>query len=156
MVIDSTKSIQSLNEIKDFVVSSFYNYCAKGAYTNEPVRGSVFYLHDAMLHSDSIHRGAGQISPLCQRLFIGVQINSEPRLLEPVYAVEIVVPYTYSQQAAQVLRNNKGLHLGTQPMGSTPQVKILGQLPVANSFGFTQKLRSATGGQAFPQMKIDC
>jgi len=37
----------------------------------------------------------------------------------------------------------------------TPMVNIRAFLPVAESFGFTSKLRENTGGQAFPQMKFD-
>ena len=33
----------------------------------------------------------------------------------------------------------------------TPMMNIKSYLPVAESFGFTQDLRSATAGQAFPQ-----
>merc|ERR1712146_644320 len=37
----------------------------------------------------------------------------------------------------------------------TPLYKVEAHLPVLESFGFTEKLRAETGGQAFPQCVFD-
>lgn len=46
----------------------------------------------APAHSDAIHRGGGgHIIPTAGRVLYACQLTAEPRLLEPVYLVEIQV-----------------------------------------------------------------
>jgi hypothetical protein len=44
-----------------------------------------------VLHADAIHRGGGQIIPTARRAMYAAQLTATPRLLEPVYLVEIQV-----------------------------------------------------------------
>ena len=43
------------------------------------------------LHADAIHRGGGQIIPTTRRVLYACILTAEPRLMEPVYLVEIQV-----------------------------------------------------------------
>jgi len=45
--------------------------------------------------------------------------------------------------------------MGEEPIQGTPLVIVKAFLPVAESFGFTQHLRSMTSGRAFPQCVFD-
>jgi len=47
------------------------------------------------------------------------------------------------------------LVIGEEPVAGTPLVMIKCYLPVGESFGFTQALRAATSGRAFPQCVFD-
>jgi len=53
------------------------------------MRGVRFDLHDVTLHADAIHRGGGQIIPTARRVFYASVLTAKPRLMEPVYLVEI-------------------------------------------------------------------
>lgn len=44
------------------------------------------------LHADAIHRGGGQIIPTARRVLYACVLTAQPRLLEPVYLVEIQCP----------------------------------------------------------------
>ena len=55
------------------------------------MRGVRFNIHDVTLHADAIHRGGGQIIPTARRCLYASVLTAEPRLLEPVYLVEIQV-----------------------------------------------------------------
>jgi len=57
----------------------------------ENMRGVRFDIHDVTLHADAIHRGGGQIIPTARRVLYACQMTAAPRLLEPVYLVEIQV-----------------------------------------------------------------
>jgi hypothetical protein len=48
-----------------------------------------------------------------------------------------------------------GIVTSEEPIVGTPLVNMKAHLPVGESFGFTQVLRAATSGRAFPQMVFD-
>src|SRR6218665_625308 len=55
------------------------------------MRGVRFDMHDVTLHTDAIHRGGGQIIPTARRCFYACVLTVAPRLMEPVYLVEIQI-----------------------------------------------------------------
>jgi len=55
------------------------------------MRGIRFDVHDVTLHADAIHRGGGQIIPTARRCIYAAMLTAKPRLLEPIYMVEIQV-----------------------------------------------------------------
>jgi len=57
------------------------------------MRAVRFDLHDVTLHADAIHRGGGQIIPTARRCFYACVLTAHPRLMEPVYLVEIQVSF---------------------------------------------------------------
>lgn len=91
LVIDCTKGVQYLNEIKDSVVAGFQWATKEGVLCEENVRGVRFNIHDVTLHADAIHRGGGQIIPTARRCFLACMLTAKPSLLEPVYLCEIQV-----------------------------------------------------------------
>merc|ERR1712142_1088243 len=92
IVIDASKGVQYLNEIKDSVVAGFQWASKEGVLCDENMRGVRFNIHDVTLHADAIHRGGGQIIPTTRRVIYAAQLTAQPRLLEPVYQVEIQCP----------------------------------------------------------------
>ena len=58
---------------------------------DENMRGIRFNLYDVALHADAIHRGGGQIIPTARRVLYACALTAGPRLMEPVYQVEIQV-----------------------------------------------------------------
>lgn len=63
----------------------------QGALCEENMRSIRFDLHDVTLHADAIHRGGGQIIPTARRCFYACVLTAQPRLMEPIYLVEIQV-----------------------------------------------------------------
>jgi len=55
----------------------------------------------------------------------------------------------------QTLTQRRGIVIGEEPVAGTPLLIVKAYLPVAESFGFTQALRAATSGRAFPQCVFD-
>merc|ERR1712147_582103 len=82
MVIDVTKGVQFLNEIKDSVKSGFDWASKEGVLCDENMRGIRFDLHDVTLHADAIHRGGGQLIPTARRVLYACCLTASPRLLE--------------------------------------------------------------------------
>jgi len=155
LLIDVTKGVQYLNEIKDSVVAGFQWAMKEGVMAEENVRGVRVNLYDVTLHADAIHRGGGQIIPTARRCIYGSLLTAGPRFYEPVYLVEIQCPEAAVGGIYGVLNRRRGVVIEEAQIAGTPMFVVKAHLPVNESFGFTADLRSNTGGQAFPQCVFD-
>jgi len=152
VLVDSTKAVQYINEIKDSCVGAFIQASAAGILCDEAMRGIRFDIKDVTMHADAIHRGAGQIMPPMKRAMYACQIKSGPRLLEPMFVADITVPANALAGVYNTLNARRGQVEGKEDRAGTPISIIRAFLPVLESFGFTSLLRQNTGGQAFPQL----
>ncbi|KAE9446346.1 hypothetical protein C3L33_21761, partial [Rhododendron williamsianum] len=152
---DDPKGVQYLNEIKDSVVAGFQWASKEGALSEENMRGICFEVCDVVLHADAIHRGGGQVIPTARRVIYASQLTAKPRLLEPVYMVEIQAPEQALGGIYSVLNQKRGHVFEEMQRPGTPLYNIKAYLPVIESFGFSSTLRAATSGQAFPQCVFD-
>jgi len=155
LLIDTTKGVQYLNEIKDSCVAGFQWATKEGVLCDENMRGVRFNVKDATLHADAIHRGGGQIIPTCRRVLYASVLTASPRLQEPVYLCEIQCPENAVGGIYGVLNRRRGIVFEEMQTPGTPMFVVKAHLPVNESFGFTADLRSNTGGQAFPQCVFD-
>ena len=155
LLIDQTKAVQYLQEIKDSFVSGFQWATKEGPVGEEPLRSVRFNILDVTLHADAIHRGGGQIIPTARRVLYAAQLMADPSLLEPVFLAEISVPEQAMGGIYGVLTKRRGHVFSEEQRPGTPLFTIKAYLPVNESFGFSSELRAATGGQAFPQMVFD-
>jgi elongation factor 2 len=144
-----------LNEIKDSVKSGFDWASKEGVLCDENMRGIRFDLHDVTLHADAIHRGGGQLIPTARRVLYACVLTASPRLLEPVYLVEVQCPETAMGGIYSVLNRKRGHVFAEEQTPGTPMFQVKAYLPVNESFGFDSELRAATSGQAFPQCCFD-
>uniref|UniRef100_A0A673KC47 Elongation factor 2 n=1 Tax=Sinocyclocheilus rhinocerous TaxID=307959 RepID=A0A673KC47_9TELE len=151
ILMDITKGVQYLNEIKDSVVAGFQWATKEGALCEENMRAVRFDIHDVTLHADAIHRGGGQIIPTARRVLYASVLTAQPRLMEPIYLVEIQCPEQVVGGIYGVLNRKRGHVFEESQVTGTPIFVVKAYLPVNESFGFTADLRSNTGGQAFPQ-----
>jgi len=155
LMIDCSKGVQYLNEIKDSVVAGFQWATKEGVLCDENLRSVRFNVYDVTLHADAIHRGGGQIIPTARRVLYASMLTAEPRIMEPVYLVEIQCPENAVGGIYGVLNRRRGHVFEEAQTPGTPMFVVKAYLPVNESFGFTADLRSNTGGQAFPQCIFD-
>ncbi|TID25516.1 hypothetical protein CANINC_002906 [Pichia inconspicua] len=155
VVVDETKAVQYLAEIKDHVNSGFQWATKEGPLLGEQLRGIRFNILDVTLHADAIHRGAGQIMPTMRRVTFASMLLAEPRIQEPIFLIEIQCPESAIGGIYSVLNRKRGQVISEEQRPGTPLFTVKAYLPVNESFGFTSELRQATGGQAFPQMIFD-
>merc|ERR1719365_469515 len=155
LLIDCTKAVQYLNEIKDSVVAGFQWATKEGVLMEENMRSTRFNIYDVTLHADAIHRGGGQIIPTARRVIYASFLTAQPALLEPVFLVEIQCPENAVGGIYGVLNRKRGHVFEDSKVEGTPMCMVKAYLPVMESFGFTAELRAATSGQAFPQCVFD-
>jgi len=154
-IVDSSHGVQYLHEIKDSIRAAFEWVVNESVLCGEPMRGMRFNLMDALLHSDAIHRGGGQIIPTARRVLYAAMLAASPRLLEPVYMADIQTEQEVVGKVYSFMAQRRGGVIEEVPKVGTPLCLVKGWLPVLESFGFAAELREATSGRAFPQLVFD-
>merc|ERR1712048_196552 len=155
LVVDTTQGVQYINEIKEHVNSAFQWTTKEGPLCEENMRGIRYDIKDVTLHTDSIHRGAGQIMPPTRRCCFASEMTAKPTLQEPVFLVEITCPQEAMSGVYSCMNLRRGCVFEENPREGTPLIQVKAHLPVAESFGFVSALRQQTSGQAFPQCVFD-
>jgi elongation factor 2 len=155
VLVDVTTQCQYLHEIRDSMEAAFQWATKEGVMSDENMRGIRFNVEDVTLHADAVHRGGGQIIPTARRCFYACELTATPRFQEPIFLVEIQCPDDAVGGIYQCMSQRRGIVISEEPVAGTPLVVIKSYLPVAESFGFTQALRAATSGRAFPQCVFD-
>lgn len=67
----------------------------EGPLCDEPIRNVKFKILDATIAQEPLHRGGGQIIPTARRVAYSSFLLATPRLMEPVYYVEVLVIIIY-------------------------------------------------------------
>ncbi len=155
VLVDQTKGATYLSETRDSFQNAFQWVTREGVLAEEELRGVRFNITDVALHSDSIHRGGGQIIPMARRVYYASQLTATPRLQEPIYVVSITCPTTALGGVYSCMAQRRGVVINEEPVTGTSLSVITAYLPVADSFGFVEHLRSLTSGQAFAQCSFD-
>jgi len=153
VLVDLTKGIQYLREVKETVSSGFRWAAKNGPLCDEPIRGVKVKLLDAKLHEDPVHRGPAQIMPAIKRAFWGSFLTAQPILSEPIYKIGVSVPQQFVGEVTGLITRKRGRVTSSEQKG--PITMIKGFLPVAETFGLSADMRSATSGHAFWQTQFD-
>lgn len=127
----------------------------EGPLCDEPIRGVKFRILDASLAQEPIYRGGGQIIPTARRVCYSSFLLATPRLLEPVYYVEVQAPADCVAAVYTVLSRRRGHVTKDIPKPGSPLYTVKAFIPVLDANGFETDLRTATLGQAFCQMSFD-
>jgi elongation factor G len=79
--------------------------------------------------------------------------RANPKLLEPVMAVEVVTPEEYLGDVMGDLNSRRGRVEGLEPRGNAQAIRA--RVPLATMFGYATDLRSTTQGRATFTMQFD-
>ncbi|KAK8545022.1 hypothetical protein V6N13_066336 [Hibiscus sabdariffa] len=138
-----------LGSVRDSIVQGFQWGAREGPLCDEPIRNVKFKIVDARIASEPLHRGSGQIIPTARRVAYSAFLMATPRLMEPVYYVEIQTPIDCVSAIYTVLSRRRGHVTADVPQPGTPAYIVKAFLPVIESFGYETDLRYHTQGQAF-------
>lgn len=153
IIINTTKGVQYLREVRDMIISGFRWACEAGPLCQEPLRGLRVKVKDVKLHEDPVHRGPAQVMPAIRRGILASFLTAQPVLLEPVYKIGVSVPAQWVGESTGVITSKRGRILSSEQKGAL--TKITGYIPVAETFGLSGEMRSATSGHAFWQCTFD-
>lgn len=146
LLLDSTRGIQALHEIRELVCQGFQDAMNEGPLAKEKCHGILIRLHDAKLHEDAIHRGPAQILPVVTRTIYACILSANPLLLEPKQKLFINVPQDFMGAASKELgqRRTQIQEMNTEGDSTI----IIAIAPVKELIGFSSEIRSATQGRA--------
>ncbi|MEM1564193.1 MAG: elongation factor EF-2 [Candidatus Bathyarchaeia archaeon] len=147
ILVNRIKGRQYVEEVLDHVKSGFRDAVATGVLAKEPMYGLKVNLEDILIHEDPVHRGPAQILPMTWRPIWGAFLLSEPKLLEPILSFECKVPNDFVSPVITLLQKRRGKILDM--VNEEDMVIVKAELPVAESFGIADELRSSTQGRAF-------
>lgn len=144
-----------LSAIRDSVVQGFQWGTREGPLCDEPIREVKFKILDAVVADTPLQRGGGQIIPTARRCAYSAFLMATPRLMEPIYEVEIQSPADCMSAIYTVLSKRRGHVVSDAPKPGTPVYTVKALIPAIETFGFETDLRYHTQGQAFGQSYFD-
>eukprot|EP01042_Synura_sphagnicola_P002741 gene2741-3339_t len=119
-----------LGTIKESVIQGFRWGCREGPLCDEPIRNTKFKILDATIASEPIHRGGGQVIPTARRGAYSAFLMATPRLMEPVYSIEIQAPADCIQAVYPVLARRRGHIVQDAPKPGAPFYTVKAFIPV--------------------------
>jgi len=146
VLVNDTKGIQNLHETRELIIEGFNDVCVKGPVADEPLMGVLVRLVDAKLHEDAIHRGPAQTIPAVRNAVKGALIRSKSVIFEPIQKIRIDAPNDVIGGVTREVTTRRGIIEDMPVDGST--ASVIGTMPVAETFGFSNDIRAASQGRA--------
>jgi elongation factor 2 len=144
--INGTKGIQGLHETRELLIEGFNEVCKAGPLAGEPAMGMLVRLTDAKLHEDAIHRGPAQTIPAMRSAMRGAMVRAGTSIMEPMQKIHISVPNDWLGGVTREVTTRRGV---IEDMPSDGDVTtVIGTMPVAETFGFSNDIRAASQGRA--------
>ncbi len=117
---------------------------AKGPKMEYPITGIRIVINDGAFHNVDSSEMAFQAA--ARGAFLEGYGRANPVIHEPIMKVEVETPVDFQGAVMGLLNQRRGMIVGSQDEG--PMSVIEAQVPLAEMFGFSTVLRSATQGQA--------
>jgi elongation factor 2 len=145
------KTEQVSEETLEAIIAGFEYACKAGPLCGEPMRHLKVNLVDFQL--DQLEAASSEIMHGIGKAIFGSFLTADPVLLEPVYKIIIFVASELSGECSRMLSTRRGKVTLFEQKGLLNQIS--GFIPVAETFGFSKELRSATSGKALWQSFFD-
>ncbi|CAM0958534.1 unnamed protein product [Alopecurus aequalis] len=152
MVVNMLKGGGNLNLVKKHLVECFQAASKEGALAQEIMRGICFEIHDVVLDNDPRYRSINnQLAKMFAKAFHDSQLKAKPRLLEPVFEVEIQAPESEMDTVYGLLNQNSSNVFDKFERAGTQLLNLRSYLHGCYLVGFTEAFRAATSGRVTPQ-----
>ena len=152
VLVDCTAKPELL-QVLDFVVSGFRFACRAGPLCGEPMRGVRVNLMDIQLSENAEHHGPVDVMRGMGKAVFGSFLTAKPVLLEPVYKTVVSSSAELAGECSKIISGRRGKISAFEQKGAF--TVITGFIPVGETFGLSEELRSATSGRAFWQSTFD-
>lgn len=159
MLLDDTfdgetdKELLALN--KDPITMGFKLGIEEGPLCDEPIRNTKFKILDAVLSGLEVKNLGAQTITMTRNAVHTGFLTAAPRLLEPVYRVNIVCTVRSVQAAQVIIEKRRGWVVSENAIPATQLYELEGFVPVLDSVGLDTDMRLQTQGQAMCLVEFD-
>jgi len=143
--IDETRGVVHINEIIELLLDMFEDVMKAGPLAKEPCFNVKVRFMDCTLHEDAIHRGPAQMYPAVREGIRTAMMGAVPVLFEPLQVMRIEAPSDYVGEISKLVSSRRGQLLEMNQEGDI--TVVIAKLPVGELFGWSNDLRSSTGGR---------
>ncbi len=143
--VDDTKGEVHINEVIELVMDGFEEVMNRGPLARDPCTKVLVRLVDLKLHEDAIHRGPAQVLPAVRDGIREAMSLARAVLYEPMQELLFEAPEAYMGTISKLIQSKRGQLIDVNQEGDHLQIRA--KLPVADMFGMTGDLRSATEGR---------
>ena len=147
ILVNRIKGRQYVEEVMDHVKTGFREAVHSSPLAKEPAYGLKINVEDVSLHEDPVHRGPAQTIPMTWRPIFCAILLSDPKLLEPLISFECKVPSDFVSSVITLVNKRRGKIIDMP--SEEDMITVKAEMPVSESFGIADELRSSTQGRAF-------
>lgn len=148
--------LESVALMKNSIVSGFQFATNAGPLCDEPMWGLAFIVEpyifadnsDVANQSDQYNIFSGQVITAVKEACRAAVLQNNPRLVEAMYFCELTTPTEQLGSAYAVFGKKRARVLKEEMQEGTSLFTVHAYLPVAESVGFSNQLRSVTSGAA--------
>ncbi|MHA1288275.1 MAG: GTP-binding protein [Candidatus Thorarchaeota archaeon] len=145
-LIDSSRKINPYGEEVEWIKEAFRTMIKNGPVNGEKMRKIWIIIEKAQMKYTAPETSWGEITqPLLEAIRISV-MSGNPTLLEPWIKLEISAPEEHVGTLSSILAKRKGQVLEINPERTL--FKIDAEIPVRESFGLANEIRTSTSGWA--------
>ncbi len=153
VLLDCTGKAERIEKVLEFIIAGFEFACRAGPLCGEPLRHVEVNLLDVQLSENLELCNSVEVMHSVGKAVFGSFLTAKPVLLEPVYKTIISVPSELVSECSRIVSTRRGKVRSFEQKGML--TTITAYIPVAETFGLSKELRSATSGRAFWQSIFD-
>ena len=149
ILCNNSYGVTGLHDVLHHLIEGFKQIMNCGVLCGEKVSGVRVNIEDAMIHTDSAHRGPAEITPTMRKAVSAAMLSSGITLLEPVFTAKFNTSVEHAGSVRSIIPRRRGLIF--EECHTSTSVLLTGNLPVRSSFGLTQELRAVSSGRTSMQ-----
>jgi elongation factor 2 len=154
VLVDCGGKTEGISEEElEAVIAGFQFACKAGPLCGEPMRHIKVNLVDLTLSEKEECKSPEEIMRGVGKAVFASFLSANPVLIEPIYQAIISLPTELSGETQRIMTTRRGKISSFEQKGLLTEIK--GFIPVAETFGFSKQMRSATSGRVFWQFIFD-
>jgi elongation factor 2 len=138
--------------LKSFI-DGFGYACKMGPLCGEPMRCVKVKIIDIQFDLNQYDASQEEVMHGFSKAIFASFLTAKPILFEPIYAMTVSLSSELTGECSRILTTRRGKIKGFKQNGLLTTLE--GFIPVAETFGFSKELRSATSGRAIWQFIFD-
>jgi len=122
-----------------------------GPLTGSYARDIIVYVYDGKMHPVDSNEISFRLAG--RHAFSAAFKNAGPKIMEPIYNMEIIVPEDYMGAVMTDLQGRRGVIMGMDTIGKAQRIKA--KVPLAELNKYSTSLSSSTSGRGTYSMSFD-